>query len=104
MWDAATGTVIATLSRHADAVNSAAFSPDGSRIVTSSDDKNARVWDAKTGAALATLSGHKDRVVSAAFSPDGSRIVTAAFDNTARVWDAKTGAPFSPHCRGIPVG
>ena len=55
---------------------SAAFSPDGSRIVTASNDKTARVWDAATGIAIAVLSGHEGPVWSAAFSPDGSRIVT----------------------------
>ena len=70
----------------------AAFSPDGSRIVTASADNTARLWDAKTGAAIATLSGHKDAVFSAVFSPDGSRVVTASEDKTARLWDAKTGA------------
>ena len=73
-------------------MNSAAFSPDGSRIVTAAFDNTARLWDASTGAALATLSGHTDRVVTAAFSPDGSRIVTASADKTARLWDGKSGA------------
>ena len=72
-------------------MNSAVFSPDGSRIVSASFDNTARVWDAKTGVVVATLSGHTDRVVSAAFSPDGSRVITASSDNTARVWDAVTG-------------
>ena len=73
-------------------LNSAAFSPDGSRVVTASDDNTARLWDATTGAALATLSGHTKPVKSAVFSPDGSRVVTASDDNTARLWDGKTGA------------
>jgi len=30
---------------HEDEVNSAAFSPDGQRIVTASADKTARIWD-----------------------------------------------------------
>ena len=77
---------------HADVVNSAAFSPDGSRIVTASRDKMARVWRADSGALIAELKGHADRVHSAAFSPDGSRIVTASRDNTARVWMADSGA------------
>jgi TPR repeat protein len=72
---------------------SAAFSPDGARIVTASQDNNtARLWDAKTGALLAVLQGHTNSVNSAAFSPDGARVVTASRDKTARLWDAKTGA------------
>ena len=77
---------------HLGEVNDASFSPDGSRIVTGSDDETARVWDAETGASLATLKGHDGSVGSASFSPDGSRIVTGADDKTARVWDAETGA------------
>jgi WD40 repeat protein len=69
-------------------VTSAAFSPDGSRIVTASDDNTARIWDAATAKEIAVLRGHGNAVWSAKFSPDGSRIVTASGDKTARIWDA----------------
>ena len=39
-------------------MTSAAFSPDGSRIVTASYDKTARVWDAATDKRIAILIGH----------------------------------------------
>ena len=80
------------LKGHEDEVNSAAFSPDGTRVVTASRDKTARVWDVATGTGIAVLKGHEDGVNSAAFSPDGTRVVTASGDKTARVWDAATGA------------
>jgi WD40 repeat protein len=79
------------LSGHEDRVNTAVFSVDGSRVVTASLDKTARVWDAATGKVLVVLRGHTSSVESAGFSPDGTRIVTASFDGTARVWDAVTG-------------
>jgi WD domain, G-beta repeat len=45
IWDAASGKPIGKpLTGHEGAVNSAAFSPDGQRIVTASDDKTARIW------------------------------------------------------------
>jgi WD40 repeat protein len=81
---------IAVLRGHDDSVNSAAFSPDGSRIVTASDDHTARIWNVATAKEIAILRGHDDSVNSAAFSPDGSRIVTASDDHTARIWDAAT--------------
>jgi predicted oxidoreductase (fatty acid repression mutant protein) len=71
-------------------VVSAAFSTDGSHIVTASADKTARIWDAATAKKIAVLRGHDDDVASAAFNPDGSRIVTASGDKTARIWDAAT--------------
>lgn len=92
VWDAKTGTVLATLSGHDEPVDFADFSLDGSRIVTASWDKTSKVWDAKTGTALATLTGHGSGVATAAFSPDGSLIITASSDKTAKVWDAKTGS------------
>jgi WD40 repeat protein len=78
--------VLATLSGHPNGVRSAAWSPDGTRIVTGSEDRTARIWDAGTGRVLATLSGHGGEVDSAAWSPDGARIVTGSEDGTAIIW------------------
>ena len=69
------------------------FSPDGTRIVTGSYDKTAKVWDAQTGTPLLELKGHTGGCTSVAFSPDGTRIVTGSEDKTAKVWDAGTGTP-----------
>ena len=83
---------IFTLKGHTHIVSSVAFSPDGTRIVTGSEDKTAKVWDARSGAPVLDLKGHTGVVMSVAYSPDGTRIVTGSVDKTAKVWDARTGA------------
>ena len=75
---------------HHDVVNDAAFSPDGTRILTASRDKTAKLWDAASGKLIASFV-HQDAVIHAAFSPDGARILTAGADHIAKLWDALSG-------------
>jgi eukaryotic-like serine/threonine-protein kinase len=72
-----------------------AFSPDGKRIATGSEDLAIRLWDASTGQQVLTLRGHTAAVTSLAFSPDSHRLVSGGIDWTARVWDA-TPLPATP--------
>jgi WD40 repeat protein len=90
---------IFTLYGHAHRVKSVAYSFDGSRLATGSDDGTARIWDARTGLLLLELRGHlkpkvavhSPQVTSVAFSPDGTRLATASTDKTTKIWDARTG-------------
>ena len=89
---------------HSAAVQSVAFSADGRRIVTASDDRTARVWDLQTGGQIAALTEHTAPVRSAVFSPDGLRVVSTQMpqrsgnvtivtsnDSVALLWDALSG-------------
>jgi WD40 repeat protein/serine/threonine protein kinase len=82
---------LATLGRHGGEVFAAAFSPDGTRILTVSDDRIIRVFAAATAEPLAELVGHEKQVVHATFSPDGARIASTSADGTARLWDTAKG-------------
>jgi WD40 repeat protein len=106
IWDAATGSVLATLLGHEDRVRHATFSKDGTRILTSSNDRTARIWTLKEtaqangsttieAAVTQMFNGHEWAVVSAEFSDDGKFIITASEDNTARIWDAANGKELS---------
>jgi tetratricopeptide (TPR) repeat protein len=74
-------------------VSSVAFSPDGTRIVSGSTDRTAKVWDAATGKPVLELKGNAYGIGSVGFSADGTRIITASYDQTPKVWDATTGTP-----------
>ena len=71
---------------HSDFVKSVAFSPDGTRLTTASQDRTAKIFDAATGELLQTLFGHTNGLEDARFSPDGTHLVTAGRDRTVRLY------------------
>ena len=81
------GKILTSLRDPWTSLMSASLSPDGRKIIITSQDGKIATLSDINGKFLATLRGHKDAVWSASFSPDGTRIVTASSDQTAKLWD-----------------
>lgn len=78
-----------TISQHQHSLQNIQVSPDGTKVVTVSEDGSAKVLDLKTGETK-TLP-HSVKVNSAQFSSEGSKVVTASNDGTAKIIDLNTG-------------
>ncbi|KAJ7543496.1 hypothetical protein O6H91_09G040300 [Diphasiastrum complanatum] len=74
---------------HCGPVRTVAFSPDGERLLTGSDDKTLKGWDVGSEKFLFTLSGHLNWVRSGEFNDDGRLIVSGSDDKTICLWDSE---------------
>jgi WD40 repeat protein len=75
---------------HDGPLTAAEFTPDGSRLVTASEDGTARVWDVMSRKVLHTLK-QGDSIRALAYNPQGSRIATIGIHSPVKIWDAASG-------------
>ncbi|MGE0882135.1 MAG: TIR domain-containing protein [Blastocatellales bacterium] len=76
---------------HMGWINSTAFSQDGLRALSGSDDKTVRLWEIESGYCVRIFEGHSSRVWSVVWSSDGLRALSGSEDKTVRLWEVETG-------------
>lgn len=76
---------------HTGLVHSVAWSPNGQRIASGSDDFTVQVWNAADGGDVFTYRGHAASVNAVSWSPDGRYIASGSDDETVQVWEVVTG-------------
>jgi WD40 repeat protein len=91
-----TGRELLQLRGHQKAVTDAAFSSDGRKLITGSDDETVRVWELapakrKDVFALTDLSpAWTGSGTAVCFSPDGENLLTVFTDRTFTIWATRT--------------
>lgn len=72
---------------HFDAMNTLCYSPDGSRVVTGSDDGKIKIWDVASGFCLMTFTEHTSAVTQVQFAKKGHVLFSSSLDGTIRAYD-----------------
>jgi WD40 repeat protein len=105
LWDAETLQPIGEpLTGNIGSVTSIAFSPNGNRLASSSQDKSFRLWNVDTHELIGELTGHSNVVSSVAFSPKGDILASSSSDASIILWDMATLQPighFNGHTKSV---
>lgn len=102
VYNLQSGQAGATLAGHTAGVRSAAFTPDGKTLVTSSDDGSIRTWNTENGQQIGQLP-----VASVATTlvvkGDGTQVIAGHADNVIRLWAIPTTIPAADAPPPMPV-
>jgi eukaryotic-like serine/threonine-protein kinase len=91
LWDAASGTALATIKAHQGGISGLVFGPDSTRLLTCGKEPTVRLWDVATAAPLAAWREHAGAVNCVAWSRDGQWIASGSSDKTVKILMADSG-------------
>lgn len=87
LWDVSTWELAKTLEGHTAWITALAFTPDGTRLVSTGLDREIKIWEPFKEREVLSLAGHSNSVSAIAVTPDG-RLVSGGMDGMVRVWEA----------------
>jgi WD40 repeat protein len=87
LWHARSGEARGSLEGHSSYVTDLLFTPDGSRLISSSADQTIRLWDWNTRKPIGVLRAHLDEVDGIALAPDGRTLASRCKDGSIYLWD-----------------
>lgn len=85
---------------HTDKINSISFSPDGTKLVSTSKDKTILVWNFKDKCKSMTIKWRGIYFEQAKYTHDSKRIITVSKGSSIVIWDTETGSMLSPKMKG----
>jgi WD40 repeat protein len=83
------------MKEHKDVIESIAFAPSGSAILSAGNDEKVLAFDLGTRKVLASMQDHTNRIVAVAVSPSGKYVATGSLDKTVKIWDGKEFKPLA---------
>lgn len=89
-----------TITGHAEAVISVAFSPSGRFLASGSGDTTVRFWDVNTETPQFTCKGHKHWVLFIAWSSDGTKLASGCKTGDIILWNPETGEQIGKSLKG----
>jgi WD40 repeat protein len=92
IWNLATGALVKeVVDAHSDTILDLSFSPDGTKIASSSSDRFMKTFDLSSGKLIRVFEGHTHHVMGVDWNSIGRELSTAGADKVIKIWDAETG-------------
>lgn len=89
LWNVASGKTTKELGEHKERVIAAQFTPDGKKLLTTSQEGDIKIWDVESGKETGALFGRIQNIGQVELSPDGKllALMPGTRGATVTLWD-----------------